>query len=135
MSSYLTFYLVPKIKDSEPLTLCSYSRNSNIYKSFNETLNVTFIGMNEPQYTELTVDKVDKVIASMREEIASNKKRVIEYEKHAAGNTDIIEYILELKEDIEILEWSLNKVEFIKDLIEDISIGYTDFTKVLCNVD
>lgn len=134
MSSYLTFYLVPKAEDSKPLVLMSYTRSSNIYRCFNEALHITYIGMEEPQYTELTVDKVSKVIASMQEEIASNKKRAAEYEKHAAGDTDIIEYVIELKEDIEILEWSLNKVEFIKDLIEDISIGHTGFAKVLCNV-
>ena len=105
MSSYLTFYVVPKAEGSKPLALVSYTRSSAIYRCFNETLNVAYIGIgDEPQYTELTVSKVNEVIEDMKDEIEGNKKRIAEYEKHAAGNTDIIEYIIELKEDTEILE-------------------------------
>ena len=67
--------------------------------------------------------------------IGSNKKRIAEYEKHAAGNTDIIEYIIELKEDTEILEYFLHKVEFIKDLVEEASNDWNEYNKILCNVD
>jgi hypothetical protein len=136
MSSYLTFYVVPKAEGSKPLALVSYTRSSAIYRCFNETLNVAYIGMgDEPQYTELTISKVNEVIEDMKDEIEGDKKRVAEYEKHAAGNTDIIEYIIELKEDIEILEYFLHKVEFIKDLVEEASNSWNEYNKILCNVD
>ena len=136
MSSYLTFYVVPKAEGSKPLALVSYTRSSAIYRCFDETLNVAYIGMgDEPQYTELTVNKVNEVIEDMKDEIEGNKKRIAEYEKHAAGNTDIIEYIIELKEDTEILEYFLHKVEFIKDLVEKASNGWNEYNKILCNVD
>ena len=136
MSSYLTFYVVPKAEGSKPLALVSYTRSSAIYRCFNETLNVAYIGIgDEPQYTELTVNKVNEVIKDMKDEIEGNKKRIAEYEKHAAGNTDIIEYIIELKEDTEILEYFLHKAEFIKDLVEKASNGWNEYNKILCNVD
>ena len=136
MSSYLTFYVVPKAEGSKPLDLVSYTRSSAIYRCFNETLNVAYIGIDdEPQYTELTVSKVDIVIEDMKDEIEGNKKRIAEYEKHAAGNTDIIEYIIELKEDTEILEYFLHKAEFIKDLVVEASNDWNEYNKILCNVD
>ena len=136
MSSYLTFYVVPKAEGSKPLALVSYTRSSAIYRCFNETLNVAYIGIgDEPQYTELTVNKVNEVIKDMKDEIEGNKKRIAEYEKHAAGNTDIIEYIIELKEDTEILEYFLHKAEYIKDLVEKASNSWNEYNKILCNVD
>jgi hypothetical protein len=39
MSSYLTFYLVPKGEDKKPLTFTSYSRNNDVYQSYNKELN------------------------------------------------------------------------------------------------
>ena len=136
MSSYLTFYIVPKAEGSKPLALVSYTRSSAIYRCFNETLNVAYIGIgDEPQYTELTVNKVNEVIEDMKNEIDGNKKRIAEYEKHAAGNTDIIEYIIELKEDTEILEYFLHKAEFIKDLVVEASNSWNEYNKILCNVD
>ena len=136
MSSYLTFYVVPKAEGSKPLALVSYTRSSAIYRCFNETLNVAYIGIgDEPQYTELTVNKVNEVIEHMKEEIEGMEKRIAEYEKHAAGDTDIIEYIIELKEDTEILEYFLHKAEFIKDLVVEASNDWNEYNKILCNVD
>ena len=34
MSSYLTFYIVPKAEDSKPLDLICYSRNTHIYHRY-----------------------------------------------------------------------------------------------------
>lgn len=67
MSSYLTFYLVPKktrkkydynkddghteieveLSTGTPLALMSYSRSNDIYRAFNETLNPAYAGMEE----------------------------------------------------------------------------------------
>ena len=136
MSSYLTFYVVPKAEGSKPLALISYTRSSAIYRCFNETLNVAYIGMgDEPQYTELTVQKVDEVLEDMKNDISKYQEKISEYQKHAAGNTEIIEYILEMKEDLDILEWALHKVEFIRDLVYEASCDWNEYNKILCNVD
>ena len=111
MSSYLTFYVVPKAEGSKPLDLICYSRNTHIYQYFDEIIHPIYIGMgDEPQYTELTVQKVDKVLEDMKNDIGKYQEKISEYQKHAAGNTEIIEYILEMKEDLDILEWALHKV-------------------------
>ena len=57
MSSYLTFYIVPK-EGNKPIALLNYSRNNDIYQYFVDNVKVAFIGMEEnPQYTELTEEK------------------------------------------------------------------------------
>ena len=136
MSSYLSFYIVPKDKDIKTLNLMSYSRNTHIYRYFSEVVNPVYIGMgDEPEYTELTVQKVDEVIEDMKEDINKYQRQISEYEKHAGGNTDIIEYILELKEELDILEQALHKVEFIRDIVYEASCSWNNYNKVLCNVD
>ena len=136
MSSYLTFYLLPKAEDSKPLDLISYSRSTGVYQYFNDNLNVAYIGNGEEtQYTELTVDDVNLVIEDLKKDINKTKNKVLEYEKQAAGNSEIIEYIIELKEYIEDLEWALYKTEFIRDLVVEATYSYCDYNKVLCNVD
>lgn len=140
MSSYLTFYLVPKVKDNEPerkpISLISYSRSSDVYQYFNDTLNVAYIGMgDEPQYSELTVSMVDEVLDDLRADISKIENRVTEYEKHAAGNTEIIDEIISQKEYADDLKWALNKIEFIRDIVMESTHSWNDYNKVLCNVD
>ena len=135
MSSYLTFYLKPRVEEHKPITLISYSRNSEVYKYFSDNINPVYIGLEETQYTELTKDKVNRVIEDLKYDISNSQKRLLEYEKHAAGNSEMVEYIIELKEYVEDLEWALQKIEFIKDLVEESSFSHTDYCKILCNVD
>lgn len=136
MSSYLTFYIKTKEENSKPLSLISYSRNTDIYQYFDENVHPAYIGMDEDtKYTELSKNDVDLVIEDMENDIGKTKKRIEEYEKHAGGNQEIIEEILNWKEYIEDLEYWLHKVEFIKDLIEEASYSWTSYDKILCNVD
>lgn len=140
MSSYLTFYLIPKAEDSKPevkpISLISYSRSSNVYQYFNDTIHPAYIGIgDETQYTELTINKVDEVIEELKNDISKAQKRTVEYEKHAAGNSELIEDIISQKEYIEDLEWALHKVEFIRDLVQEASYSWTGYDKILCNVD
>lgn len=137
MSSYLTFYLVPKAEGSKPLGLISYTRSSNVYQYFNDNLHVKYItnSEGETQYTELTTDMVDEVLDDLKNDISKAEKRILEYEKHAYGSTEIIEYILEQKEYIEDLNWALYKIQFIRDLVYEASCSWNEYNKVLCNVD
>lgn len=136
MSSYLTFYLVPKAEDSKPLNLINYSRNTDVYQYFEEVLHVAYIGNgDEKQYTELDTSKVDRVLEELKNDISKVQKRMAEYEKHANGNAEIIEEVISQKEYIEDLEWALHKIEFIRDIVVEATYSYCDYNKVLCNVD
>ena len=135
MSSYLTFYIVPKEENSKPISLISYSRNSEVYQYFNDVLHVAYIGIEETQYTELSVSKVDEVISELKNDINKAQKRVSEYEKHASGNAELIEDIISQKEWIEDLEYTLHKVEFIRDIVYESSCSWNSYNKILCNID
>lgn len=137
MSSYLTIYLVPKGDESKPISLISYSRNNEVYQYFNDTINPAYIGVDEnvTNYTELTEARIKAVISELKSDIDKAKKRVAEYEKHAAGKTEIIEDILSQKEWIDELQLALSRTEFIEELVYEASHGFGDYTKVLCNID
>lgn len=137
MSSYLSFYIVPKRKsDSEEkqhIILTSFSRNSDIYQYFWENINPAYCG-NEEKYTTLTKENVRRVIDDFEKDIDSYQKRLIEYEKYAGTQPDYIEEIINLKEEIENLIYWKNKTSFIQDIIEDISI-YDKIEEICCNID
>lgn len=137
MSSYLSFYIVPKRKsDSEEkqhIILTSFSRNSDIYQYFWENINPAYCG-NEEKYTTLTKENVRSVIDDFEKDIDSYQKRLTEYEKYAGTQPDYIEEIINLKEEIENLVYWKNKISFIQDIIEDISI-YDKIEEVCCNID
>ena len=136
MSSYLTFYIKTKEENSKPLNLISYSRNTEIYQYFYENVHPAYIGMDEDiKYSELSVNDVELVIEDMENDIGKAKKRIEEYEKHASGNQEIIEEILNWKEYIEDLEYWLHKVEFIKNLVQEASYSWNSYDKILCNID
>ena len=132
MSSYLTFYLVPKktrkkydyskddghteteveLSTGIPLALMSYSRNNEIYRAFSETLNPAYAGMEE-KYTELTTDGC---------------KMVIEDLEMWEDSHSMEDYLSEQKETLE-------SVKNICSLVHECTQGYNDFEKVLINVD
>ncbi len=157
MSSYLTFYLVPKktrkkydfskddghteieveLSNGTPLVFLSYSRSNEIYRAFYETLNPVYAG-NEEKYTELTTDGCKRVIEDLESEIKSTEKRLeIDYKMLKEGG-----YSSELWEDIHSMEkyvseqkQTLDVVEYISNLVYECTEGYNDFEKVLINID
>lgn len=136
MSSYLTFYIVPKEEGSKPISLLSYTRSSDVYQYYKDNAHPVFIGNDdEPQYSEVTLEKMDWVLDDLKRDIDKASTRMSEYEKHAAGNTDIIEEIISQKEYISDLQYALTKLEFIKDIVQEATYSWTDFNKVLCNID
>lgn len=157
MSSYLTFYLVPKktrkkydfnkddghteieveLSNGTPLVFLSYSRSNEIYRAFYETLNPVYAG-DEEKYTELTTDGCKRVIEDLESEIKSTEKRLeIDYKMLKEGG-----YSSELWEDIHSMEkyvseqkQTLDVVEYISNLVYECTEGYNDFEKVLINID
>lgn len=88
MSSYLSFYLVPKAHPEERLLLQSFSRSNEVYQRFFDNLSIAHAG-NEEKYTKLTVSDVESVIRDLDDDIAKAEARRVEYEKFCHGNSNL----------------------------------------------
>lgn len=159
MSSYLNFYLVPKqtikkyvfnnetatseeqevkLSEGKPILLMSYSRSTNIYEAFDEALNPVFDGGEEDQYTELDNDKMQEVINEWKSDIAKTEQRLAtSYKMLKEGG-----YSSELWEDIHSGESYLNEQKetlniliVFREMFYETFEGYTEFEKVLINID
>ena len=129
MSSYLSFYLVPKAHPEEKLLLQSFSRSNEVYQRFFDNLSVAYAG-NEEKYTKLTVSDVESVIRDLDDDIAKAEARRVEYEKFCHGNSELIEEMISTKEYIRDLQSTRDYISFIRDILADL-----DYSDVLCNID
>lgn len=136
MSSYLNIYLVKKesSKDS-PLLFMSFSRNHPIYIAVVEAIAPVWVG-NEDNYTELTYDNLTECINSLDEETNHIVNKIVEYEKAVLKNpkSNIIEQLIEYKEIYKEMEENNHNLVFIRWFTDNITKGYSDFSKVLCNI-
>lgn len=132
MSSYLSFYLVPKAHPEERLLLQSFSRSNEVYQRFFDNLSVAHAG-NEEKYTKLTVSDVESVIRDLDDDIAKAEARRVEYEKFCHGNSELIEEMISTKEYIRDLQSTRDYISFIRDILAD--LDYSGFSDVLCNID
>ena len=136
MSSYLNIYLKRKENsDSSPLLFMSFSRNHPIYRAVVEAIAPIWAG-NEDAYTELTYDNLTECINSLDEETNHIVNKIVEYEKAVLKNpkSDIIEQLIEYKEIYKEMEENNHNLTFIRWFTDDIIKGYSDFSKVLCNI-
>lgn len=132
MSSYLSFYLVPRAHPEEKLLLQSFSRSNEVYQRFSDNLNIAYAG-NEEKYTKLTISDVELVIQDIDADITKAETRRTEYEKFCYGNPEAIEEIISTKEYIRDLQSTRDYISFIRDVLTD--LDYSGFSDVLCNVD
>ena len=132
MSSYLSFYLVPKAHPEERLLLQSFSRSNEVYQRSFDNLSVAYAG-NEEKYTKLTVSDVESVIRDLDDDIAKAEARRVEYEKFCHGNSELIEEMISTKEYIRDLQSTRDYISFIRDILAD--LDYSGFSDVLCNID
>ena len=132
MSSYLSFYLVPRAHPEERLLLQSFSRSNEVYQRFFDNLSVAYAG-NEEKYTKLTVSDVESVIRDLDDDIAKAEARRVEYEKFCHGNSELIEEMISTKEYIRDLQSTRDYISFIRDILAD--LDYSGFSDVLCNID
>ena len=155
MSSYLSFYLVPKktktrytydenggheeeikISDGKPLYLMCYSRNTDIYQSFNETLNVAYAG-NEEKYTELTYEDAKRVVSEFENDIKITEKRLeTDYKmlKEGGYHDDLFSEIQGMEDHLSEQKESLEELKYIASSVYEWT-NNTDFEKVLINID
>ena len=132
MSSYLSFYLVPRAHPEEKLLLQSFSRSNEVYQRFSDNLNIAYAG-NEEKYTKLTISDVESVIQDIDADITKAETRRTEYEKFCYGNPEAIEEIISTKEYIRDLQSTRDYISFIRDVLAD--LDYSGFSDVLCNID
>ena len=136
MSSYLNIYLKRKENpEDSPLLFMSFSRNHPIYRAIVEAIAPVWAG-DEDIYTELTYENLTECIDTLDEEINHIVNKIIEYEKAVLKNpkSDIIEQLIEYKEIYKEIEENNHNLVFIRWFTDDITKGYSDFSKVLCNI-
>lgn len=138
MSSYLSFYIVPKRKSSEEpkkhILLLAFSRSSYIYQYFNDNVRITWIGNNEETpYTTLTMEDIHRVLEDISSDMDSSKRRLVEFEKYAAKNSDYVNEIISLKEYISELQYAKHQTEFIALLLDGMEF-YEEIEEVCCNI-
>lgn len=136
MSSYLNIYLKRKENpDGSPLLFMSFSRNHPIYRAVVEAIAPVWAG-NEDKYTELTYDNLTECINTLDTDIGNLVNKINEYEKAVLKNpkSDIIEQLVEYKELYKEMENDNSNLVFIRWFTDDIIKGYSDFSKVLCNI-
>ena len=132
MSSYLNIYIVPK-KDKTPIEIVSYSRADDIYAAIADVINIPW-SSEELQYADLSLENINQVIDNIKQDINKVDKRIIEYEKHANGNADLIEDILSQKEYRESLDEVLKRLYFLSDIIYDAKEEFSEVEKVICSI-
>ena len=136
MSSYLNIYLKRKENSEDsPLLFMSFSRNNPIYRAIVEAIAPVWAG-NEDVYTELTYENLTECIDTLDKEANHIVNKIIEYEKAVLKNpkSDIIEQLIEYKEIYREMEENNHNLTFIRWFTNDITKGYSDFSKVLCNI-
>ena len=126
-----------ELSKGEPLLLLSYTRSSDIYQAYNDTLHPAYCGMEE-KYTEVTYEDSKRVISEYEEDLKSTEERLkIDYKmlKEGGYSSELWDHIHSmesyLKEQREVLE----TLKQISSMVYDICEGYSDFEKVLINVD
>lgn len=135
MSAYLNFYLRPiKSKDNtseqKPMMFMSVCRSSPLYEAFE---NDVIWSDSSNDYTEITKSMINGIVSVAKEELDNWKTHLIELEKHAAGNIDIINEIISGKKYLEELQSTYIELCFIKSIVYDIKEDYYDFDCLLMN--
>ena len=146
MSSYLTFYAVPRRKSKEEpkerLTLSAYSRGSDIYQYFNENMSIAFFSSeSDENYTTITPTDISKVLDDVRKDIQRIKNRMMEYDRiMMAKSTDTKSTLESIDEYIETKDWLSElqlcegMITFLEDIVEETSYSNSSFEEICCNI-
>lgn len=136
MSSYLSFFIVPKRKSEKEkkqhIIIATYCRSSDVYQYFDENIHPVWAG-NEEKYTTITSSEINEVLKDLDSDIAKTKSRLTEYEKYASSNPDYIQEIIETKEYLHDLEYTKAKISFIEDMLDDMD-SYEEIEEICCHI-
>lgn len=150
MSCYLNIYLVPKIKEEDKdkvkeqhLFLDQYSRNSDLYQLFDETLCVPYMtkGFTEEGkeeeivYKELTTADIAALEEYNNNEIETTEKKLsLQYKiLEKQYNEDLKDDIMALEEFLDDSKKVKRELAYIKNLVESCVFGWSDFARVEIN--
>lgn len=134
MSSYLNIYLQDREKKEKHI-IASYSRAGEVYVAIIDNIGVGYGGREQSYYTQVTTEDIDRAVGNVKEEVGKIEKRIQELEKHAAGNVDIINEIIETR------EWLAEKTALIPVLetygviARECGEDYSDFDGLYMNYD
>jgi glucosamine 6-phosphate synthetase-like amidotransferase/phosphosugar isomerase protein len=151
MSSYLTFYLVPKKTkkkysngeeieielSTEPLSFIYYCRSSDIYQAYNDNLHPAYCD-SEDKYTELTYQDAMSVVKEYEKDVKKTRKRLeLDYKilQKSGYSEEMWEEIHSFEEYLEKQEQVLKDLNYIAEIVYDITEGVSDFEKILINID
>ena len=114
MGSYLNIYGILEEDDNKiPKLIVSIKNTNEIYKYFVENLNYCS--------------------SNVFNELCQATKRLLEYERYAHQNSDLIQDIIEQKEYIEEIKKIKHQIKFLFYIIRDCNDGYSSFEKIMYN--
>lgn len=137
MSCYLNIYLVPKSeegRESKPIFLTQYSRNTDIYSAITENMVVPYV-MDKDVYADLTPSIMQEVKHDVEKSISTMKNRTDTLYKMLEKNynDDLKDDIVQSEDFIKELQEQLKVVENIKYIVDEVNSDWSDFEKVVVN--
>lgn len=131
MSSYLSIYVKPKEIDRKIL-LASFCRSSEIYGFFEEN-NLAGYAYDDDgniQYTKLEMDDLVKCTQALRDELVSDKEKLILMKSLSDKST--IEDIMSWQEYIDEKVETINYLNWIAIMLDT---DYNDVESIYTNID
>lgn len=132
MSNYLNIYVQDK-STKEKRLLVNYCSSCPIYQAFKDNMDVAY-GREKESYTELTSYNMICLLDTLVRDKRKTEDRIMELEKHAGGNADLINEILSWKDALKEDTSTLEAVRFIADIVNDSTNGFNDFDGVFINI-
>lgn len=130
MGSYLNIYGILEEDDNKiPKLIVSIKNTNEIYKYFVENLNYCSSNV----FNELCISDITAMLNNIDEDLCQATKRLLEYERYAHQNSDLIQYIIEQKEYIEEIKKIKHQIKFLFYIIRDCNDGYSSFEKIMYN--
>lgn len=130
MGSYLNIYGILEEDDNKiPKLIVSIKNTNEIYKYFVENLNYCSSNV----FNELCISDITAMLNNIDEDLCQATKRLLEYERYAHQNSDLIQDIIEQKEYIEEIKKIKHQIKFLFYIIRDCNDGYSSFEKIMYN--
>lgn len=81
----------------------------------------------------MCISDITAMLNNIDEDLCQATKRLLEYERYAHQNSDLIQDIIEQKEYIEEIKKIKHQIKFLFYIIRDCNDGYSSFEKIMYN--
>lgn len=125
--NYLIFYIKYKEYD-KPIEIVSFSRSTEIYQYFMDTLQIT------SECKKVSVADIREVLSNLSSDIYRNKMRLETYEKYAHMNADLVEEVIGVKEYLGQLTKAKFYIDFIMLMAEESEARYSKTSEICCAI-